>query len=45
MPSAVATDLARLVGAEHVRHDAHFLADAPESASEQGCSLLENVVM
>ncbi len=36
MPSAVATDLARLVGAEHVRHDAHFLADASQAMGLRG---------
>jgi glycolate oxidase subunit GlcD len=36
MPSAVATDLARLVGSEHVRHDAHLLADASQAMGLRG---------
>lgn len=36
MPSAVSADLAGLVGAEHVRHDAHFLADASQAMGLRG---------
>ncbi len=36
MASAVVTDLARLVGAEHVRHDAHFLTDASQAMGLTG---------
>jgi len=36
MPSAVATDLARLVGSEHVRHDAHLLSDASQAMGLRG---------
>jgi len=36
MPSAVATDLAGLVGSEHVRHDAHFLSDASQTMGLRG---------
>ncbi len=36
MPSAVATDLAQLVGSEHVRHDAHLLADASQAMGLRG---------
>ena len=36
MSSAVATDLAGLVGAEHVRHDAHFLTDASQAMGLRG---------
>lgn len=36
MTSAVATDLAQLVGAEHVRHDAHLLVDASQAMGLAG---------
>lgn len=36
MPSAVASDLAGLVGSEHVRHDAHFLQDASQAMGLRG---------
>ena len=36
MSSAVATGLAGLVGAEHVRHDAHFLTDASQAMGLRG---------
>ncbi|MCW3011016.1 MAG: FAD-binding protein [Solirubrobacterales bacterium] len=36
MSSAVASDLAGLVGSEHVRHDAHFLADASQAMGLRG---------
>ncbi len=36
MTGAVASDLAGLVGAEHVRHDAHFLADASQAMGLRG---------
>jgi glycolate oxidase subunit GlcD len=36
MPSALAADLAGLVGGEHVRHDAHFLADASQAMGLRG---------
>ncbi len=36
MPTGLAADLARLVGAEHVRHDAHFLADASQTMGLRG---------
>jgi len=36
MPSTVATDLARLVGSEHVRHDAHLLSDASQAMGLRG---------
>ncbi len=35
-PSAVASDLAGLLGGEHVRHDAHFLADAAQAMGLRG---------
>lgn len=36
MTRAVATDLAQLIGTEHVRHDAHFLADASQAMGLEG---------
>ena len=36
MQSAVATDLAGLVGSEHVRHDAYLLADASQAMGLRG---------
>lgn len=36
MPTAVQADLAALVGGEHVRHDAHFLADAAQAMGLRG---------
>ncbi|MBA2347559.1 MAG: FAD-binding protein [Solirubrobacterales bacterium] len=36
MSVAVEKDLAQLVGAEHVRHDAHFLADASQAMGLRG---------
>ncbi len=36
MPRAVATDLAQLVGREHVRHDAHLLTDASQAMGLRG---------